>query len=260
MLPNPRPTSTSAITKNNTIKILTYNIKDVKEVDFDTLTEKLVQNDVPIVCFQECATSGTRRDKLIRSMKSKGYMAMGFSNVPDEIYIRSDAIPTKRDLVPLSETAQKRSVTVFTYSIDIPNAKNSSSKHMEIKVCTSQLESGGTGGGIRKAQIKNLDNVVSSNPNMGNISNQGIIFAGDTNISSWQTELNNILPGLPGAGWMDAWREKGTSDNEHTNNQTHDRMDRIWYKGALRCMSYDLICMISYSHRLAVVAEFEILV
>jgi len=275
--------STSALTKNNSLKLLTCNVKDI--TDYEALVDEILRLSVPIVCLQEFK-SDDQREKITRAFKTKGYTGVRFSGCLDIIFVRNDAIPSKKEYISFTNTCQNRGVIVYTYLIKNHNGIFSSlsnditNKVIQLKICTSQLESGGTGGGIRKSQIRDL-NVILSNSvspledktlektleDKTNI--ECIIFAGDTNISSWQTELNFLTPGHPektkikelgsdDKKWYDAWREKGTSENEITNDETKDRMDRVWYKGEkLRCTSYNLFYPFSNSTRKGVIVDFS---
>jgi len=242
---------TSAFTQKNSIKILTCNVKDVE--DYELLASEVFRISIPVVCFQECPLDSLKREKLTRSFKARGYTGVRFSECRDVIFIRSDAVPIKKEYINFTNTDQRRGVIVYTYHIvskvkvDTPAGELGDDIH--IKICTGQLESGGTGGGIRRSQIRDLNAMLQSE-----IKNTLIIFAGDTNICSWQTELNSLTP----ASWLDAWREKGTADNEYT--LLFDRMDRVWWysdNNAFRCTSYELFFPFMGAIRKGIIVEFS---
>jgi hypothetical protein len=271
----PKPSSISAFTETNSIKILTCNVKDVK--DYDVLVAEILKISIPIVCLQECPDQVPLKDMIMRSFKANGYSGVRFAGSSNIIYLRSDALPTKKEYITFTNTNQKRGLIVYTYQLPLTfaGAENIIITR-EIKICTSQLESGGTGGGIRKSQIRDLHTILIANDDKvkkekvdddksttASTSGGGgsVIFVGDTNISTWQTELNLTLPGVGNPRWMDAWREKGTSENECTNIETYDRMDRVWYYSPddnLKCISYNLFSPFPKATRLGVIVEFSL--
>jgi hypothetical protein len=241
--------STIAAFSEGTIKIITCNIKDVS--DYNILVDQVIKANAPIACFQQCSSDNLQREKLIRAFKAEGYCGVKFNGY-DMIFNRKDAIPIKKEYINFANTLQGRGVIVYTYRLWYPIIwSRGPSTQVTIKICTSTLESGGTGGGIRKAQIRDIDNIIMSSSPVGDIN----IFAGDANILSWQTELSRCTPGTSeGIGstsrspdskniWKDAWREKGTCENEYT--EKFDRPDRVWYtervgfENELRCLSYE---------------------
>lgn len=158
-------------------------------------------------------------EPVFRAFKSSGYN-----------YTKPDPVPERKDMEVLFsklpiikrvyrmfvQTSQLRGVMSYQVKVGATNM---------VWVCTSQLESGGSGNGPRKHQVAEIPKLFPKG--------ESVIFAGDTNIPSWQSV------DLP-EGWSDAWREKGSVDTEKTTME--DRKDRIYYSPGVRCMSFDVVC------------------
>jgi endonuclease/exonuclease/phosphatase (EEP) superfamily protein YafD len=210
------------------LKVATYSFgeghdrdtrpSDIAE-DIISLAEELADTKADIIAMQ--GVTRTITDILFRTMRSKGYAYTKFDNSGSREgveYLFSKTPITKREHRLFVGSRQGRGVGL--YHLDIGSPTNP----IPVIVCTSQFEAGGSGGGLRKSQILELQSLFA------NV--KRIIFAGDTNIPAWQSFD-------PPAGWSDAWREKGSSDTEKTTFA--DRMDRIYYKG-LRCVEFDTVC------------------
>lgn len=243
------------------IKVLTCNIRDV--FDYEILADEVEKKSILVACFQEYPSAGPKRDKIIRAFKARGYSGLIFPSSTDIIFTSKDLSPADRGYVSFTNTTQQRGMIIYTFVLS----------GLEVKVCTAQLESGGTGGGIRKSQIRDINTIIGPSAANGagvnssvNDAGSPVIFAGDTNILSWQIELNNMTPGPT---WLDAWREKGNGENEYTSSSTRDRMDRVWYTTSsghtgldppvvLECISYDLFSPFPESTRNGVVIEIRL--
>jgi hypothetical protein len=93
----------------------------------------------------------------------------------------------------------------------------------DIYVVTSTLEDGGKGNIIRKKQIDELVQTFSDK----------CIFAGNTNIPSWlKFDISELS-----IDWSDAWMERGSSSNEHTNED--NRSYRFWFTTKLECLFFE---------------------
>lgn len=210
------------------LKVATYSFgeghdRDTKPSDIAediiSLAEELIATEAEIIAIQGVARAAT--DALIRTMRSKGYTHTKFDNSGSREgveYMFAKVPVMKREFKLFVGSRQGRGIGV--YHIDIGSPSNPT----PVIVCTSQFEAGGSGGGLRKSQLTELQTLF--------VGAKRIVFAGDTNIPAWQSFD-------PPVGWMDAWREKGSSDTEKTT--LHDRMDRVYYRG-LRCVHFDTVC------------------
>jgi endonuclease/exonuclease/phosphatase (EEP) superfamily protein YafD len=222
------------------ITVASFNLLEERDADYiNDVAEEMKDRGVDVVSIQGC--NKLNREHLFRSFKHHGYSYTRF----DQLHTRSSGeilfhlttsnhgmTIAKKEYSGFSNSSQGRGVSKYLVTLG----------KQSLWIITSQLEENGSGNGNRKAQITEIGTMFS-------ISNNPVIFVGDTNIPSWQ-DL-----GCP-KGWLDGWREKGTSDNEKTT--LLDRMDRVWYKGdSLECLNYSLIC--EFSERKGVLATFQIL-
>lgn len=206
-----------------TITLVTFNLlfgSDTKKVDIQEVVEDLKATNADMIFTQ--GGSKFSHEVLFREFKQRGYQYTCFDQSNEVMFhkIKSSVKIKKKEYLSFARTSQRRGISKYLISV--------SDLVSDILVVTSQLEEG-SGNGIRKSQITEIKNVFEG-------STIPIIFIGDTNIPSWQ--------GLEcPEGWVDLWREKGTSENEHTT--LHDRMDQCWYRKqpniALAC-TYSLVC------------------
>lgn len=225
------------------IKVSTLNLLCNRDIDYiDEVASEIAKLSVDVISIQGCTK--LNNEVLFRAFKSRGYLYTRFDQMHTResgeiMFYTSRLLVQKKEYTNFSSSNQKRGVSKYRIAL----TKDPLSP--EVWVITSHLEEGGSGNGCRKSQISEISSMFSS-------STLPVIFAGDTSIPSWQ-DLS-----CPN-GWFDAWREKGTSDNDKTS--LLDRMDQIWYrsseKSQMRCLDYDLICN-SNPDRKGVVATFEI--
>lgn len=220
--------------------IATTNVSTLE--NFDHLVTMMLNKHIDIVCVQSYRPE--LFEKLVRSFKAKGYSGTKFPGITNMIFnIRP---PVKKEYVNFISTNQRQGVIIYTYTTthnlhsreDVDYTSSLTPLPIEtVVVSTAQLETLGTGNGHRKNQILELNNIF----NTPSYKNSAIIFAGDTSIPSWQTDLGSITPGsftntnistnATLTQWLDAWREKGTTTPA-------ERMDRVWYRG-IECSRYD---------------------
>lgn len=202
------------------LSVATFNLEGSKDQEYiEKIANTAKDQGIDIMAVQGCHKFNT--EILLRSFKQNGYQYTRFDQMHTRtlgeiMFYRSGIQIKKKEYSNFSNTAQSRGMSKYKVSV---------TPDQEVWVVSSELEDGGSGNGNRRLQITEIDNALSS-------SSIPVIFVGDTKIPSWQ-DL-----GAP-PGWLDAWREKGTADNEHTNYQ--DRSDRIWYR-SLACIKYDLLC------------------
>jgi hypothetical protein len=222
------------------VKVATFNLFGE---DGKLMVETMVSKKVNVVCVQ--GVTKYNCNSLFRTFKSNGYSYSRFDQVPalkdrDDAEIIFSNIPViKKEFSLFGGT----SGTARGLSMYLVKAGHTSQNPRLVWIATSQLEPEGSGGGLRKEQIIELDNElrVKLRPGGGGDENipAAVIFAGDTSIPNWQ-QRDLKAPD----GWYDAWREKGTSANEKTSND--DRMDQIWWhqyspECNFRCREFGLI-------------------
>lgn len=235
------------------IVVSTFNILGSRDTEFiDAVANEMATLEVDVVAVQGCHKFNN--ESLFRAFKQRGYNYTRFDQlhtrpVSEIMFYGPKVLVRKKEYTPFSSSAQNKGIAKYKVVL----SKNPLAP--EVWVITSQLEENGSGNGYRKAQINEIATQFGS-------SAIPIIFAGDTCIPSWQ-DLQ-----CP-SGWFDAWREKGTSDNDRTSSL--DRMDQIWYRPArenitspitsrtIECLSYDLV-VCGDSTRKGVVSTFESLI
>jgi len=223
------------------IRVSTFNLLDSKDVPYiQEIVEELSTLKSDIVSIHGCTRLNF--EHIIRAFKQYGYQYTRFDQMHTRssgeiMFYHSSVVVKKKEYTNFVRTAQSRGVS--KYLVSTPHNPDS-----EVWVITSQLEAG-SGNGARKMQIAEIKTIFES-------TKVPVIFAGDTNIPSWQ-DLK-----CP-EGWFDAWREKGTVDNEKTT--LLDRMDQVWFKSngdkSLECIDFSVVC--NSSERKGVLATFEIL-
>ncbi len=214
------------ISKANSIKIATINLLNFN-IDNVNLINYIVAN-ADYLCVQELNNIVTPNftERVVRLFKTYGYVCYRDKHQTD-IAIFAKLSPLTVSYRRLVNTTQNRGVLIFEAD--------------HFKLATSRLENGGTGSGNRYKQIDEI----------GKICGDGIyIFAGDTCIPAWQTDLLLPKPAGGASSWYDAWREKGSSDNERIDDNG-DRTSRMWYTN-VNCEKYTVVDK-------CVIAEFAML-
>lgn len=227
------------------LKVATFNLfGDCKDVAKE-ITEEMISKQVDVVAIQ--GVTKLNCDVLFRTFKSNGYSYARFDSIAalkdrDDFEIIFSRLPIlKKEFELFVSLGNGPGRGICKYLVRVGNEKSESKN---VWVVTSQFEPEGSGKGVRQTQIKELDNHLLSKEGPAS----GVIFAGDTSIPKWQESSL----GVP-KGWLDAWREKGSAQNERTNED--DRMDQIWWRSYgddMRCIEFDLIC------RNGIYAIFEI--
>jgi len=131
--------------------------------------------------------------------------------------------------VPFYNTGEGAGLTVCQLEIDPEDEAK------DVWIATALLETAPERGYNKRKQIEHVNTRFQKTPR--------VIFAGDTNILSYQTTLD-----AP-PGWLDAWKEFGRASNEFTYDHSRnslacspckDRRDRVWYRG-IECTTFDLL-------------------
>lgn len=164
-------------------------------------------------------------DTVFRNMKSQSYTYSRFDQTGNprpefEILFSHNDIPIlKREYTRFIRTEQNRGISKYLITVG-----SHTQNPIDVWIFTSQLERGAPGNAIRKIQIMEIGAEYKrvSFDQKHPINPIPVVFAGDTCIPSWQ-EHSLRCPD----GWFDAWREKGTSQNEKTS--LYDRTDQIWF-------------------------------
>ena len=220
-------------TEKTALTVATFNLKFTTDPeDIEWFVKDIVALDVDVAAIQGVVKRAF--DPLFRTFKSLGYQYSRFDQL-SSVKDRSSAeflfskIPILKKIFKLFVGShQSRGISKY-----LVRAGHRSVDPYDVWVATSQLEIGGSGNGLRKSQ---LAEVVSDLGGKDEFST-GAIFAGDTQIPSWQ----NVSPEYRCPdGWRDAWWEKGTAENEKTSEQ--DRMDQIWFSRGLECISFGMCC------------------
>lgn len=163
-------------------------------------------SEADVVCVQNL--TNTNFQKVTQHIKLQGFTevhtapkSMDPNRVWEGIYSKHKF--TKKGYISFAKSKEGRGLTWVELSTT-----------PQIHIVTSEFESKGEGSTSRKAQTEELAVTFG---------NKSIIFAGSTNIASWQKlNIDDISD-----KWIDAWLEGGTSSNEYTDGV--DRLDRIWY-------------------------------
>jgi hypothetical protein len=201
----------------------------------EVLAEEAFTRNIDVVAFQGCTRQNY--EQILRSFKSRGYNYYHkfdqAANVDDAEIIVSRKKVLKKEFASFVNTLQNRGIGKFL--IDIGDKPNSDGSLTPITawVITAQFEKGASGNARRRLQIQELSNLIKR----GDVPT---IFMGDTHIPSWQQDLK-----CPNA-WLDAWREKGTPDNEKTD--MIDRRQQIWYltKKGMECSDFSYFGSVRY--------------
>ena len=211
------------------LKVGTFRLKDhFDSEDIEFYVKEISDKSPDVVAIQ--GVTKRNCDVLFRTFKSLGYQFSRFDKVSsakdrDSSEILFSKVPVlKKEFKLFVGSKQNRGISKY-----LVKAGSRTENPFDVWVATSQFETGGSGNGIRKTQILEVAAESLRSPEIP------IIFAGDTQIPSWQ---NTSL--YQPDGWYDAWREKGTSATEKTSE--HDRMDQVWWKGSLRCIKFELCC------------------
>lgn len=223
------------------LKVGTFRLKD----NFDTEDVEFYVKDIVGVTPDVVAIQGVTKkncDMLFRTFKSLGYSYSRFDQVSSakdrqSFEILFSRIPVlKKDFTLFVGSRQNRGISKY-----LVTAGSRTENPFNVWIATSQFETGGSGNGIRKTQISEIAAEMAKDESVPSV------FAGDTQIPSWQSSSLHQP-----SGWYDAWREKGTSSTEKTSE--FDRMDQIWWRGDMRCVNFELCC-----ENQAVVATFQVL-
>ncbi len=218
--------------EKTTLTVATFNLKLTTDPeDIEWFVKDIVALDVDVAAIQGVVKRAF--DPLFRTFKSLGYQYSRFDQL-SSVKDRSSAeflfskIPIIKKIFKLFVGShQSRGISKY-----LVRAGHRSVVPYDVWVTTSQLEIGGSGNGLRKSQLVE----VVSELGKDEFSTEAI-FAGDTQIPSWQ----NVSPEYRCPdGWRDAWWEKGTAENEKTSEQ--DRMDQIWFSRGLECISFGMCC------------------
>ncbi len=214
------------------LSVATYNLCGLHEKDelLDIL-DILVKASPDVLAMQ--GLTKLNCDVVFRKLKSSGYsysrfdLAISVDNsiLPrsqlkrtrasfEILFAKNDIAIIKKEYVPFVRTNHNRGISKYLISV----GKYVLKEPINVWIYTSQLETGAEGNADRKFQIAEIESERIKNSNTGG---SVVIFAGDTSIPSWQ-ENSVKCP----QGWIDAWREKGNSQNEKTT--FYDRMDQIW--------------------------------
>ena len=201
-----------------TFSVATYSLGD--EADIEEVLGQLVELNPDVIALQ--SISRLARDVVFPFLKRSGYQYVVFDQV--KARDRGEVIFTKLKVVkkayyPFTHSNLNYGISAFLLVVGkVGDSQNEPTlrggdRSKNVWVATSFLDEAA---GCRKAQVTEIGSVFKNDAL--------VVFAGDTNIPAWQ---NSSLRAP--TGWADAWREKGSSDNELTDFQ--DRKDQIWSKG-----------------------------
>lgn len=216
------------------LKVGSFRLKDhFDSEDIEFYVKEISDKSPDVVAIQ--GVTKRNCDILFRTFKSLGYQFSRFDKVSsakdrESSEILFSKIPVlKKEFKLFVGSRQNRGISKY-----LVKAGSRTETPFDVWVMTSQFEVGGSGNGVRKTQILEVAAEADKNVKEGGC-DIPTIFAGDTQIPSWQ---NTAL--YQPAGWYDAWRERGTSATEKTSEQ--DRMDQIWWIGRLLCTKFELCC------------------
>lgn len=230
------------------VKVATYNLFGSCEEAKD-LAETLISEKVNIAAIQGVTKKNC--DVLFRTFKSNGYQYTRLDTLPalkdrkDFEVIFSNIPVLKKEFYLFSSLNKGVGRGLCKYLVQV-GERTANPKLLWF--VTTQFEPNGSGGGLRKAQITELNNEMSmagtgmagtGRTDTPHSEPTSVIFAGDTSIPKWQ----NSSLGVP-EGWKDAWRERGTSKNECTFGD--DRKDQIWWRSYgeevdMECVEFGLV-------------------
>ena len=200
------------------LKVATFNIcRNTEKEEITEIIDTILRFDPDILAMQGLTKKNC--EAVFRIMKQAGYSFSRFDHTGApredfEILFSKNEVPIlKKEYTPFNKSGQNRGLSKYLIT-----AGAQTQYPINVWVFTSKLEEGAEGNTIRKTQIVEIDAERSK------IGATPVIFAGDTSIPSWQ--IINDSYKCPNK-WYDAWRERGTSENEKTS--LHDRMDQIWF-------------------------------
>jgi hypothetical protein len=217
------------------LKVATFNICEMEEKEEITETfDAILRYDPDVLAVQGLTKKNC--DSVFRIMKAKSYSFSRFDQTGAprdsfEILFTKNTVPVlKKEYTPFIKTNQNKGLSKY-----LVTASAQTQRPVNVWIFTSKFEEDAPGNAIRKVQILELNaeyDRVRRPSRAEKISTPGI-FAGDTSIPSWQSSDSTLK--CPD-GWSDAWREKGTSQNEKTS--LYDRMDQIWVSGDLAIVDF----------------------
>lgn len=216
------------------LKVATFNICRTDDRDeIKEILDAILRCDPDVIAMQGLTKQNC--DAVFRIMKQQGYSFSRFdqTGLPREefetLFTRNEIPILKKEYRPFIRSQQRKGLSTYLIT-----AGSHTQHPINLWIFTGKLEDGAPGNSIRKTQIIEIDAERSKH------NQTPVIFAGDTSIPSWQSSDSSFRP--PG-GWYDAWREKGTSQNEKTS--LYDRMDQIWVSPAgkrqIEIMDFSLI-------------------
>lgn len=208
-----------------TLSILSFNFEACSDVD--EIKERLdiiVNLNPDVIAFQGITLINC--EQICRIIKSSKYKFTRFDgpnrNKEFEILASKNSV-SKGGYTPFIKSSEQRGICkiLVVAGGDTPNPQ-------KVWVFTSCFDSNSVVN--RKNQMIEL--VAEAKKH----NDYPVIFAGDTNIPSWQD-----LSFPEATAWKDAWREKGASSNEKTT--LHDRKDRMGCCNETLCEieSFDIV-------------------
>lgn len=203
------------------LKVATFNIvRNNEKEEIVEIFDSILRYDPDVLAVQGLTKQNC--EAVFRIMKKGGYSFSRFDQTGApredfEILFTKNAIPVlKKEYTPFNKSVQNRGLSKYLIM-----AGAHTNYPINVWIFTSKLDEGAEGNTIRKAQIVDISAAAAP---VGLDVGTPAIFAGDTSIPSWQS-IDNAYK-CPN-GWYDAWRERGTFENEKTS--LHDRMDQIWF-------------------------------
>lgn len=226
------------------VSVATYNLQSQSEKEaLVEIFDKILKFSPDVIAVQGMTKMNS--DIVFRILKSSGYNFSRFDQVgskPRPVFeILFSKIPVlKKEYIPFNRTTQNKGLSKY-----LVTAGSRTQNPINVNIFTSHLESDSSGNTIRKNQITEIISEHNKNPDIQTI------FAGDTSIPSWQ----EMLVKCPNE-WGDAWRVKGTSQNEKTS--FYDRSDQVWLSpGVLEIADYSKIKIGSEDTRAGVYVAFS---
>lgn len=225
--------------KGETLKLNVASI-NIQGQTIEALAEEAFTRNIDVVALQ--GTTRQSYEPILRSFKSRGYnyyhrFDQG-NNTEDAEIILSRKKIIKKEFAPFVNTEQLRGLAKVLIDVGDIADKNGSMTPQTVWIVTAQFEKGSPGNAKRRQQIQEFQTLMGKKE-------VPIIFMGDTHIPSWQQDLKCNPP------WLDAWREKGTSENEKTD--MHDRRQQIWYltkrrgdEPPMECVSFEYFGSVRY--------------
>lgn len=212
------------------LKVATFNIvRNNEKEEIGEIFDHILRYEPDVLAIQGLTKQNC--EAVFRIMKKSGYSFSRFDHTGApredfEILFTKNAIPVlKKEYTPFNKSIQNRGLSKYLIT-----AGAHTNYPINVWIFTSKLEEGASGNTIRKTQI--VDISAAADMSAATAAKTPIIFAGDTSIPSWQS-IDNAYK-CP-SGWYDAWKERGTCENEKTS--LHDRMDQIWFTQKGACAS-----------------------